>query len=414
MKRSFLVVFFMVLFAAAAAKAETLKIGAIYPLTGPAATTGKELADAVKLAQEIINNRHDFNLPLAKDEGLPNLKGAKIEVIVADHQGKPDVGLAEAERLITEENVVALIGCYYSSVTKTASLAAERHQKPFLNPESTAASLTERGFKWFFRTTPNDDTFSENFFQFLDELNKKMENKVKKVAIFHENTDFGKGVKDTETKYAKQYGFELAATISYSANSSSLDSEVQKIKNSGAEVVLPASYVSDSILFMKTIKKFNYAPSMILAMDAGFISGEFGKSLGADGNYILSREVWALDLAKKKPMVAEINKLYKERFGKDMNGNSARTFTGLLTIADAINRAGSTEPDAIRKTLVGYSIPGDQLIMPWAGIQFNEKQQNELGRGIVVQLVDGAYSTVWPFDLASREIVHPFVPWDKR
>ncbi len=414
MKRSFLVVFFMVLFAATAAKAETLKIGAIYPLTGPAATTGKELADAVKLAQEIINNRHDFNLPLAKDEGLPNLKGAKIEVIVADHQGKPDVGLAEAERLITEENVVALIGCYYSSVTKTASLAAERHQKPFLNPESTAASLTERGFKWFFRTTPNDDTFSENFFQFLDELNKKMENKVKKVAIFHENTDFGKGVKDTETKYAKQYGFELAATISYSANSSSLDSEVQKIKNSGAEVVLPASYVSDSILFMKTIKKFNYAPSMILAMDAGFISGEFGKSLGADGNYILSREVWALDLAKKKPMVAEINKLYKERFGKDMNGNSARTFTGLLTIADAINRAGSTEPDAIRKTLVGYSIPGDQLIMPWAGIQFNEKQQNELGRGIVVQLVDGAYSTVWPFDLASREIVHPFVPWDKR
>ncbi len=413
MKRSFLVVFFMVLFAATAAKAETLKIGAIYPLTGPAATTGKELADAVKLAQEIINNRHDFNLPLAKDEGLPNLKGAKIEVIVADHQGKPDVGLAEAERLITEENVVALIGCYYSSVTKTASLAAERHQKPFLNPESTAASLTERGFKWFFRTTPNDDTFSENFFQFLDELNKKMENKVKKVAIFHENTDFGKGVKDTETKYAKQYGFELAATISYSANSSSLDSEVQKIKNSGAEVVLPASYVSDSILFMKTIKKFNYAPSMILAMDAGFISGEFGKSLGADGNYILSREVWALDLAKKKPMVAEINKLYKERFGKDMNGNSARTFTGLLTIADAINRAGSTEPDAIRKTLVGYSIPGDQLIMPWAGIQFNEKQQNELGRGIVVQLVDGAYSTVWPFDLASREIVHPYVPWDK-
>ncbi|NIO17811.1 MAG: ABC transporter substrate-binding protein [Deltaproteobacteria bacterium] len=414
MKRSFLVVFFIVLFAASAAKAETLKIGAIYPLTGPAATTGKELADAIKLAQEIINNKHDFNLPLAKDEGLPNLKGARIEVIVADHQGKPDVGLAEAERLITEENVVALIGCYYSSVTKTASLAAERHQKPFLNPESTAASLTERGFKWFFRTTPNDDTFSENFFQFLDELNKKMENKIKKVAIFHENTDFGEGVKDTETKYAKQYGFELAATISYSANSSSLDSEVQKIKNSGAEVVLPASYVSDSILFMKTIKKFNYAPSMILAMDAGFISGEFGKSLGADGDYILSREVWALDLANKKPMVAEINRLYKERFGKDMNGNSARTFTGLLTIADAINRAGSTEPEAIRKTLVGYSIPGDQLIMPWAGIQFNEKQQNELGRGIVVQLVDGAYSTVWPFDLASREIVHPFVPWDKR
>lgn len=414
MKRSLIIVLIVAAFTSTAAFGEVLKIGAIYPLTGPAASTGKELADAIILAQEIINNKHDFNLPLAKDEGLPNLKGAKIEVIVADHQGKPDVGLSEAERLITEENVVALIGCYYSSVTKTASLAAERHQKPFLNPESTAATLTERGFKWFFRTTPNDDTFSENFFQFLDELNKKMETKVKKVAIFHENTDFGKGVQITETKYAKKYGYDLAQTISYSANSSSLDSEVQKIKNSEAEVVMPASYVSDAILFMKTIKKFNYSPTMILAMDAGFISGEFGKSLGKDGNFILSREVWALDLSKSKPMVAEINKLYKERFGKNMNGNSARTFTGLLTIADAINRAGSTEPEAIRKALVGYSIDGEQLIMPWEGIKFNEKQQNFLGRGIVVQLVDGDYFTVWPFDLASREIVFPFVPWEKR
>jgi len=414
MKKKVLLLTVALIFCFSAAFGKTIKIGAIYPLTGPAATTGKELADAVKLAQEIINNSYDFNLPLAKSEGLPNLGGAKIEVIIADHQGKPDVGLAEAERLITEENVVALIGCYYSSVTKTASLAAERRKIPFLNPESTAASLTERGFMWFFRTTPNDDTFSENFFQFLNDLNEKKKAGIKKVAIFHENTDFGKGVKETETKYAKKYGYEVVETVSYSANSSSLDSEVQKLKKSGAQVIMPASYVSDAILFMKTLKKFNYAPQMILAMDAGFISGEYSKSLGKDGDYILSREVWALDLAKKKPMIAEINKLFKESFGKDMNGNSARTFTGLITLADAINRAGSTDPEAIRKALMNYEISGDKLIMPWKGIKFNEKHQNYLGRGIVVQLIDGKYYTVWPFDLASHDIVFPFVPWDKR
>ncbi|RMG58960.1 MAG: branched-chain amino acid ABC transporter substrate-binding protein, partial [Deltaproteobacteria bacterium] len=171
MRRKVILALVALVFAASTALGGTIKIGAIYPLTGPAATTGKELADAIKLAQDIINNKYDFNLPLAKSEGLPNLGGAKIEVVIADHQGKPDVGLSEAERLITEEKVVALLGCYYSSVTKTASLAAERHKIPFLNPESTAASLTERGFKWFFRTTPNDDTFSENFFQFLNDLN---------------------------------------------------------------------------------------------------------------------------------------------------------------------------------------------------------------------------------------------------
>ena len=86
---------------------------------------------------------------------MPNLKGAKIKVIFADHQGKPDIGQAEAERMITTENVAALMGCYYSSVTTTASIAAERHKIPFLNPESTDPSLTERGFRYFFEPPPS-------------------------------------------------------------------------------------------------------------------------------------------------------------------------------------------------------------------------------------------------------------------
>ena len=112
-------------------------------------------------------------MPLAKTAGLPNLKGAKIKIIPGDHQGKPEVGMAEAERLITQEKVVAIIGCYNSAVTATASQAAERYGIPFLNDSSSSPSLTERGFKWFFRTTPHDDMFSENFFIFLNDLRRR-------------------------------------------------------------------------------------------------------------------------------------------------------------------------------------------------------------------------------------------------
>jgi branched-chain amino acid transport system substrate-binding protein len=373
------------------------------------------MTDAITLAVDIINGKYDLDLPLARTEGLPNLKGATIKVIFADHQGKPDIGQAEAERMITTEKVAALMGCYYSSVTTTASIAAERHKIPFLNPESTDPKLTERGFRYFFRTTPFDDPFAENFFQFLNDMKKKKKVKIDSVAIVHENTSFGMGVLVSEKKYAEKYGYKVVEEIAYAEKATSFVSEVQKLRASGADVVMPASYTADAILYMKTFKDLRYMPQAILAMDAGYIAEDYRKTLGKDGEYVLSREVWALDLAKKKPMIAKVNEIYKKRFGRDMNGNSARSFTGMLVLADAINRAGSTDSERIREALEKYTLSGDQMIMPWEGVAFDAKtHQNTKGRGIIVQLIDGQFHTVWPFELASRDVIWPIPAWDKR
>jgi branched-chain amino acid transport system substrate-binding protein len=97
-----------------------------------------------------------------------------------------------------------------------------------------------------------------------------------------------------------------------------------------------------------------------------------------------------------------------------MNGNSARTFTGLLTLADAINRAASTEPEKVRAALQATDIPASQLIMPWDGIKFDQRGQNTLGRGIIVQVLNGEYTTVWPFDLATKDLVWPVPAWSQR
>lgn len=389
-------------------------VGAIYPLTGGLAATGEDLKAGIELAVEIVNGQYpDLNLPLAKEAGLPNLGGAKIKVIFGDHEASAEKGMSEAERLITEKKVVALVGCYNSSVTLTASQAAERLGIPFLNPESTSPMLTERSFKYFFRTTPHDRGLAENFFKFLDWLKGKGF-EVKKVAILNENTLWGTDVATLETEYAQQYGYELVESIAYSKDATDLTSEVQKLKASGADVVLQASYISDAILSMKTYKDLDYNPQGILAMDAGFIDSEFIETLGADANYIVSREVWTLDLANVKPMITAVNDLYKQRYGRNMEGNSARAFTGMLTLADAINRAGSTEPEAIQKALLETDIPAEMTIMPW-GVKFDPvSHQNILGTGIIVQVQDGRYYTVWPPEVASKEIIWPMPGWGER
>src|SRR5262252_2329944 len=121
---------------------EEVKIGAIYPLTGAAASTGLELKNAVELAADTINHgAQGLNLPVAGNAGLPGLKGAKIRLVFGDHQSNPQIGATEAERLITQEKVVALIGCYASNVTNTASQVAERNGIPFVNPEASSAPL---------------------------------------------------------------------------------------------------------------------------------------------------------------------------------------------------------------------------------------------------------------------------------
>jgi len=151
---------------------QTVKIGAIYPLSGNAASAGNYSKTAIELAVDLINNGNpDLKaVPLADGKGLPGLGGAKIEVVFADNQGTPAAGQNQALRLITEEKVVALIGAYQSGITVTTSAMSERHGIPFLTPESVASNLTERGFKWFFRTTPVAGDFARAYSDFLKRL----------------------------------------------------------------------------------------------------------------------------------------------------------------------------------------------------------------------------------------------------
>ena len=395
---------------------QEIKIGVIYPLTGPGASVGAELRNALELAADIINNGAPGipDLPFSNGKGLPNLKGAKIKLIFADHQANPQTGASEAERLITQEKVVALVGAYNSAVTATASQVAERAGIPFLNPESSSASLTARNFKWFFRTTPHDDLFVHNAFEFLRELEVKKGIKAGVIASLNENGLWGTETTKLQSKLAAEFKQNLTKQIVYPAKTTQLTSEVQTLKAANPNLVMQSSYTADAILSMKTYKELGFSPDMILANNAGFTDTDFIKTLGKDAEYVITREVWALDLATRNPLIKQVNDLFNSRYKINFTGNSSRTFTGLMVMADAINRAGSTEPEAIRKSLVTTDIPGNKLIMPWKGVKFDATGQNTLGQGILVQIVDGKYNTVWPFNMASKDVVWPMPKWDQR
>ena len=123
--------------AAARAQTSEVAIGVIYPLSGASAQIGVDAQKAFETAAEIINKNYDFNLPLARGEGLPGLGGAKVRLVFADHQADPQKGRSEAERLITQEKVCAVVGTYQSSVAVTVSQVCERYGIPFMSADNS-------------------------------------------------------------------------------------------------------------------------------------------------------------------------------------------------------------------------------------------------------------------------------------
>jgi len=395
------------------AQQKTIKIGGVYPLTGNIASTGLDCRRGVELAVDIINGKYDLNLPMAKTEGIPSLGGAKIEVVFGDSKGDPKNGMAESERLVTQDKVVAILGAYQSAVTKTASQTTERLKIPYVCSDSSSPTLTERGFKYFFRVSPHDGIFAKDQFQFLADLKKKTGAKLETVGLLYENTEFGSNVGKAEQQYAKEFGYKVVADISYAANATDVTSEVGSLIKNKPDVLMHASYITDAILFTKTFKELGFSPKGFITM-AGYIEPGYLPAVKSDGNYFIVRSTFALDLAKRKPLVAQVNDLFKKKYNIDMSENAARSFTAPFVLADAINRAKSTQSEAVVKALLATNIPGDQVIYPWKGIKFDPKShQNIYATGTLVQVLDETYNTIWPFDSAAKDVVWPFPGWKK-
>jgi len=390
--------------------ADNVKIGVIYPLTGNAAPAGNSAKDAVELGVEIVNNAHPElkGLPLAETAGLPNLGGAKIEMVSADHQGNPSVGQNQTLRLISQDKVVAMLGAYHSSVALTSTAAAERQGIPFLVADSVALNITQRGFKWTFRVGPIAPDFAKAYTTFLNEL-KKSGKKIDSIAIVNENTDYGTSVAASVVEAAKAANIPIAAQVPYNANSTDVSAQVLQLKDKKPDAVIFISYTADTVLYFKTMKNLDYLPPIIIGDDAGFSDPTFIPNVGDIAQGAVNRSAW--DTGKPGSVSYMINEMFKKKYGRDLDDTSARWMQGFLVLVDAINRAGSTAPDKIQAALKATDLKADQLMIGYRGVKFDETGQNTLSATYLIQLQGKEYKSVWPEDHATAKFEYPMKGW---
>ncbi|MDE2064055.1 MAG: ABC transporter substrate-binding protein [Bradyrhizobium sp.] len=395
----------------ATAQQKTVKIGAILPLSGGAASAGEHTKAAIEVALDIINNAHpEFgSFPLAKNAGLAGLGGAKVDVVFGDSQGSPATGQNQTLRLITEEKVVAVTGSYQSGVTLTTSAIAEKYGIPFVNGESVAANLTERGFKWFFRTTPIASDIAKIDYDFLSDM-QAAGIKTDSIAIVHDTTEYGVSVANVITNTFKEKGKAIALDIPYAINATDVQGQILQLKEKKPDVVIMIAYTTDAILYQKTMQALDYKPTILMADDSGYSDPSFVKAVGKISQGVLNRSSWSIGPAGSP--TALIAEMYKKKTGYDMDDTTGRAMQAFFVLCDAIDRAGSTEPAKIQAALKATDLKPDQLMMGYKGVKFNEKGQNVLASSLIIQLQDGEhYVAVWPKGSSDKSPILPYKGW---
>jgi len=382
----------------------SIKIGAIYPLTGPVAAIGQNVKRGIDFAVAEINQKGGIN-------------GRQIEMIFGDTEGNPRTGMSVAEKLITQDNVCAILGCYQSAVTEVVSQVAERYQTPMITAISTADQLTTRGYQYFFRLAPTNSIYLRSMIDYLVTIDKETSTKIKSISIVADNTLMGQET----AKWAKQWAIgqkiEIKTEILYAQGAADLTSEVLSLKNSGADALVADCYISDAILLTKTMAEQGYRPAVMVGKASAFIDPTFIPNTGALSNGISTAIEWAPDLTKGK----EINARFKAQFNIDMNGHSAESYTAVWILKTAIQNAGSTDRNAIRDAMKKIKIDkvfphgGPEIILPYDSISFDDvvwdgiSHTNTNSKAIVAlaQIQDGVLRTVWPYEYTERR---PIVP----
>jgi branched-chain amino acid transport system substrate-binding protein len=209
----------------------------------------------------------------------------------------------------------------------------------------------------------------------------------------------------------KDNGLSIALDIPYSANTTDVQSQVLQLKEKKPDVVIMVSYTSDAILYMKTMQSLDYKPPMMIADNSGFSDPSFIKAVGKIAQGVFNRSSWSIGAPGSPTFL--INEMYKKKSGgDDLDDTAARIMQGFLVLCDAIDRAGSTEPAKIQAALKATDLKPDQLIMGYKGVKFDDKGQNILASGLIIQLQDGEnYVAVWPKAGAQKAPALPYKGW---
>jgi len=392
--------------AALRAQAPTVKVGVVHPVTGPLAEPGQACRLGAQMAADAINAAG----------GIKALGGRKVELVLGDTQTKPDIGRTEAERVINQ-GAQMLMGSFDSGSTAAMVPVAQQRRVPFLVDIAAADPITanvakavkegQQKVQYVYRNFPTGSSFGKKAVQYFGEIFKEAGVSPKRVVLMYCNDLFGQNnAKGFQAAHAAaKPSWDIVDVIPWPEPPQDLSTEVSRAKAAKPDVIAPITRPASAQILLPELRKQRVEMLGIVGPGSpGLYEAGQLAALKEDLEYVLASVPWA---NFRNPRTQKVAEEYQKRSnGKTFDTNSGYSYDGMFLIADILERAKSTDPDAIVEAMRKTSYTGG--LMQYGGpIVFNEVGDNPNAITTMIQILGQKPVAVWPREAAVQKFVFP-------
>jgi branched-chain amino acid transport system substrate-binding protein len=379
--------------AALRAQGGGVKIGVLHPVSGALSYSGQQGRLGATMAIDEINGAG----------GIKALGGAKIDPILGDAQSTPDGGNAEVEKM-NEAGVCAVVGGYASAICLSATQTAARYDLPYVVDVGVVDSIVTRGLKNTFRFGPGFGVIAKTALDNLVSINDQAGKPAKTVMIVHEDSAFGAGLAKLLNIQLPDRGFQVLETIPHPTPTREFENVVLKIKAQNPDLVIPANYYNEYVLLARTMQQQRVRQKGIYSVLGGAASSyKFVKEFPEAAQYIMDCNHW---FNPKNPKALALKKKVEDK-GQFYTYEVYMNYSCILLLADAIERAASTDRAAITIALASSTFSGH--VMPYGPTKFIDGQ-NQGAAPVNTQVQGNDIQVILPAAFASAKPIFPIPP----
>ncbi len=373
-----------------------IRVGALFPTSGPLATLGKASMDGAQIAVDLINSQGGID-------------GRQVELVKGD-PSSASTAVSEATRLTTKEHVRVVMGTYASDLALAASAAAARNGAFYWETDAISDELTDRGLQNFFQFPYTASANGANAADMVKDLVQPVIGPTK-VVIVHNESSYGTLVASGAEEQAKQNGLTVLGNYSYPTDTNDQSSLALRIKQANPDVVIAASYQNDAVLLQKALSQHEVKLAAFIGTGGIYGLPAFSEALGGQATGLFDTEgSAAVPDSTLSPDAQKLRATFTEKWTASHDG-VAPTF--LPTIAfdatwvllhDVVAKAKSDDPKDLTAAARALDLEVGSTILGY-GVKFNDKGMNERAFVVGMQWQDGSPVVVYPEKYASVEPV---------
>lgn len=374
--------------------AQTIKVGAVVPLTGRYAALGAQVRAGYEIGVEQVNAAGGVSVAGKK---------LQIELIMLDDESDPTKTVARLETLATQ-GVVAYLGGAGSDLHAAAASIADKNKIPYLGIAFALNGIHKQGLRYLFSPFPKSPDLAKETFVLIDGTVPAAQRPAK-VALFLERTDWGKEMGSLWESFAKQNNYQVVASGEYAPGAKDFSDLILKAKSAGAEAVFALPSPPDGMTIVKQMKELDFNPKVVVFIRAAD-PPVWSQNLGKDGDYFLLSPGW--HYAARYPKVTEVNDAYQKRFNRPADPLVGPAYACVQILADAITRAGSLDREKIRDAIAATNMT--TVVGP---VRFRQDGTGEI-KVFFQQWLKGKQELVWPKEFATAPFAYPAPPFSQR